>query len=71
VITREDGAVVERLSWDAWGKRRHPDRSPDPNMGIQMDSLEPLLIHIRGKAKLCCHQGQRWLETFILMEITP
>ena len=24
VITSEAGAVVERLSYDAWGKRRHP-----------------------------------------------
>jgi hypothetical protein len=28
VITNEDGGVVERLSYDAWGKRRHPDGTP-------------------------------------------
>jgi hypothetical protein len=26
VITNESGAVVERLSYDAWGKRRFPAR---------------------------------------------
>ena len=30
VITDETGAVVERLSYDAWGKRRYADGSDDP-----------------------------------------
>jgi RHS repeat-associated protein len=31
VITDELGAVVERLSFDAWGKRRHADGTDDPS----------------------------------------
>jgi RHS repeat-associated protein len=30
VITDESGAVVERLSYDAWGKRRFPNGTDDP-----------------------------------------
>jgi RHS repeat-associated protein len=30
VITDEAGAVVERLSYDAWGKRRNADGTDDP-----------------------------------------
>ena len=30
VITDEAGAVSERLSYDAWGKRRYPDGADDP-----------------------------------------
>ena len=29
VITNENGVVVERLSYDAWGKRRSPNGSDD------------------------------------------
>ena len=59
VITNEDGGVVERLSYDAWGKRRHPDGSPDPAGAItsessrgftgheQLDSVG--LIHMNGR----------------------
>ncbi len=31
VITDEAGAVVERLSYDAWGRRRHPSGAEDPS----------------------------------------
>ena len=34
VITDEAGAVLERLSYDAWGKRRHADGSDDPSGSI-------------------------------------
>jgi RHS repeat-associated protein len=59
VITDEAGVVVERLSYDAWGKRRHPDGSPDPagaitsetNRGFtgheQLDSVG--LVHMNGR----------------------
>ena len=34
VITNSTGAVVERDSYDAWGKRRNPDGTPDTSCGI-------------------------------------
>jgi RHS repeat-associated protein len=33
VITDEAAIVKERLSYDAWGLRRHPDGTPDPSGG--------------------------------------
>jgi RHS repeat-associated protein len=62
VITKEAGEgniVVERLSYDAWGKRRHPDGTPDPAGAItseasrgftgheQLDAVG--LIHMNGR----------------------
>jgi RHS repeat-associated protein len=37
VITDEAGAVVERLAYDPWGKRRFPNGLPDPQ-----DSIVPI-----------------------------
>jgi len=34
VVTNETGAVVERLSYDAWGKRRNVNGTDDPNNSI-------------------------------------
>jgi len=34
VITDETGAVLERLSYDAWGRRRNADGSDDPSGSI-------------------------------------
>ena len=31
VITNESGTVLERLSYDAWGKRRFPTGADDPS----------------------------------------
>ena len=59
VITDESGAVLERLSYDAWGKRRHADGSDDPSGSItsqtnrgftgheELDSVG--LVHMNGK----------------------
>jgi RHS repeat-associated protein len=59
VITNEAGAVVERLSYDAWGKRRHPNGADDPGGAItsqsppgftgheQLDSVG--LVHMNGR----------------------
>jgi RHS repeat-associated protein len=59
VITNEAGAVVERLSYDAWGLRRHPDGTPDPSGSISSQSsrgftghehlAEVGLIHMNGR----------------------
>jgi RHS repeat-associated protein len=59
VITDEAGAVVERLSYDAWGKRRNPNGTDDPagsitsqtNRGFtgheELDSVG--LVHMNGR----------------------
>jgi RHS repeat-associated protein len=59
VITNEAGAVVERLSFDAWGKRRYPNGTDDPtgvissqtNRGFtgheQLDAVA--LVHMNGR----------------------
>jgi RHS repeat-associated protein len=59
VITNESGAVVERLSYDAWGKRRFPDGSDDPTGSITSQTVwgftgqEQLtgvgLVHLNGR----------------------
>jgi RHS repeat-associated protein len=59
VITNENGMVVERLSYDAWGKRRHPNGADDPTGSItsqtsrgftgheELDSVG--LVHMNGR----------------------
>ncbi len=59
VITDEAGQVVERLSYDAWGKRRFTDGTDDPqetitsltNRGFtQHEHLEEVaLVHMNGR----------------------
>lgn len=45
VITDELGAVVERLSFDAWGKRRHPDGTDDPSGSITSQTTRGFTGH--------------------------
>jgi hypothetical protein len=45
VITNETGGVVERLSFDAWGKRRHPDGTPDPAGSITSETSRGFTSH--------------------------
>jgi RHS repeat-associated protein len=59
VITNESAVVVERLSFDAWGKRRYPNGTDDPtgvissqtNRGFtsheQLDTVA--LVHMNGR----------------------
>ncbi|MDC7789639.1 DUF637 domain-containing protein [Rhodoplanes sp. TEM] len=59
VLTNEAGVVVERLSYDAWGKRRHPNGADDVTGSIesqttrgftgheQLDSVA--LVHMNGR----------------------
>jgi RHS repeat-associated protein len=59
VITNESGVVVERLSYDAWGKRRFPNGADDPTGSItsqtsrgftgheELDSVA--LVHMNGR----------------------
>ena len=61
-ITRgkhDDIVRTQRLSYDAWGLRRHPDGTPDPSGSIQSESTrgftghehlaEVGLIHMNGR----------------------
>ena len=59
VITNEAAVVMERLSYDAWGVRRHPDGTPDPSGSVASQSsrgftghehlAEVGLIHMNGR----------------------
>jgi RHS repeat-associated protein len=59
VITDENGNVLERLSYDAWGKRRFPNGSDDPSGSITSQTTRgftgeeelqtPNLLHLNGR----------------------
>jgi RHS repeat-associated protein len=59
VITEETGAVAERLSYDAWGKRRFPNGADDPAGSItsqttvgftgQEELADVGLVHLNGR----------------------
>jgi len=59
VITDATGAVVERLSYDAWGKRRYPNGNDDPSNSIISQTTrgftgheqlaEVNLVHMNGR----------------------
>jgi len=38
VLTDEDGDVAERLSYDAWGKRRYSDGDDDPTGALTSET---------------------------------
>src|SRR5581483_1941780 len=59
VITDENGNVLERLSYDAWGKRRFPNGSDDPSNSITSQTTRGFtgeeqlqvasLVHLNGR----------------------
>ncbi|MGH6777758.1 MAG: RHS repeat-associated core domain-containing protein [Bradyrhizobium sp.] len=59
VITDENGVVQERLSYDAWGKRRYPDGTDDPTDSITSQTTRGFtgqeelsvsgLVHLNGR----------------------
>jgi RHS repeat-associated protein len=59
VITNENGVVVERLSYDAWGKRRNADGSDDTSGSITSQTTRGFtgeeelsvsgLVHLNGR----------------------
>ncbi len=59
VITNESGAVVERNSYDAWGKRRFPTGADDPSGSIESQTTRGFtgqeeladvgLVHLSGR----------------------
>jgi hypothetical protein len=67
VITDENGLVVERLSYDAWGKRRNPDGTDDPTGSITSQTTRGFtgeeelsvsgLVHLNGGSTIPCWRG--------------
>jgi hypothetical protein len=63
VITDESGAVVERDSYDAWGKRRFPNGADDPAGSIESQTTRGFtgqeeladvgLVHLNGRVGAC------------------
>jgi len=65
VITDESGAVAERLSYDAWGKRRFPNGADDPSGNLNsrsqttrgftgQEELDDVgLVHLNGRVGAC------------------
>ncbi|MGJ4945582.1 RHS repeat-associated core domain-containing protein [Bradyrhizobium sp. HKCCYLS1011] len=59
VVTNENGAVQERLSYDAWGKRRFPNGTDDPSGSITSQTTRGFtgeeqlsvaaLVHLNGR----------------------
>jgi RHS repeat-associated protein len=59
VVTNESGAVVERDSYDAWGKRRFPNGADDPSGSLtsqttrgftgQEELTDVGLVHLNGR----------------------
>ncbi|WP_316233741.1 RHS repeat-associated core domain-containing protein [Bradyrhizobium sp. SZCCHNPS2010] len=59
VITNENGVVQERLSYDAWGKRRFPNGTDDPSGSITSQTTRGFtgeeqlsvaaLVHLNGR----------------------
>ncbi|WP_244425208.1 RHS repeat domain-containing protein [Bradyrhizobium sp. STM 3843] len=59
VITNENGVVQERLSYDAWGKRRFPNGTDDPSGSITSQTMRGFtgeeqlsvasLVHLNGR----------------------
>jgi RHS repeat-associated protein len=59
VISNENGVVQERLSYDAWGKRRYPDGTDDATGGIASQTTRGFtgeeelsvagLVHLNGR----------------------
>ncbi len=45
VLTNEDGNVIERLSYDAWGKRRHANGADDPAGTVQSQTTRGFTGH--------------------------
>ena len=68
VITNESGAVVERDSHDAWGKRRFPNGDDDPAGAITSQTTRGFtgheelasvgLVHMNGRVGACARVGE-------------
>jgi RHS repeat-associated protein len=65
VITNESGVVVERLSYDAWGKRRHPNGADDPTGSITSQTSRGFTGHEELDAVGLVHMNGRVYDALV------
>jgi RHS repeat-associated protein len=65
VITNESGVVVERLSYDAWGKRRHPNGADDPTGSITSQTSRGFTGHEELASVALVHMNGRVYDALV------
>jgi RHS repeat-associated protein len=71
VITNENGAVVERLSYDAWGKRRFPNGADDPAGSIESLTTRGFTGHEELDSVALVHMNGRVYDPLVGRMISP
>ncbi|WP_334502578.1 polymorphic toxin type 28 domain-containing protein [Bradyrhizobium sp. AZCC 1678] len=71
VITNESGVVVERLSYDAWGKRRHPNGADDPTGSITSQTSRGFTGHEELDSVGLVHMNGRVYDALVGRMISP
>ena len=71
VITSEAGAVLERLSFDAWGKRRYSDGADDPAGSIASQTSRGFTGHEELDAVGLVHMNGRVYDPLLARFGTP
>jgi RHS repeat-associated protein len=71
VITNESGTVLERLSYDAWGKRRYADGSDDPAGAITSQTGRGFTGHEELDAVGLVHMNGRVYDPLLARFGTP
>jgi RHS repeat-associated protein len=65
VITNESAVVVERLSFDAWGKRRYPNGTDDPTGVISSQTNRGFTSHEQLDAVALVHMNGRVYDPLV------
>jgi RHS repeat-associated protein len=71
VITDESGTVLERLSFDAWGKRRYPTGADDPSGSIASQTNRGFTGHEELDAVGLVHMNGRVYDPLLARFGTP
>ena len=71
VITGETGAVLERLSFDAWGRRRFPNGADDPSGSISSQTSRGFTEHEQLAAVGLVHMNGRVYDPLLARFGTP
>lgn len=71
VMTDEAGAVVERFSYDAWGKRRFANGTDDPTESITSQSTRGFTEHEQLTAVGLVHMNGRVYDPLLARFATP
>jgi len=71
IITNETGAVLERLSYDAWGKRRNPNGTDDPAGAITSQASRGYTGHEELDAVGLVHMNGRVYDPLLARFGTP